>query len=267
MMQIILTLALPIALSACAKENASTPVITEASSSCTELLSEIDKQALSNEHKPLDNYFKSRIEMAKKVCPKSFQRDFSIAQLLAVSGEYDDAIIILNKLDSNNPELELNKLDLLFWMFYAKINDVEGTKIAHEAISKYPDNPKARLIFSVNKCLIGSCKDELQNLIDLDKQLRKIQALPYLAQAYLENEDYLLAADTFDKAINISGISALSDKSMYVAVISNLNLQHDEKAKSIYIAYIQAKPNVKTAYVHDAKAALDSLGLLDNEEK
>lgn len=266
MMQYILILAMPIALSACAKENVSAPVITEASSSCTELLSEIDKQALSNEHKPLDDYFKSRIMLTNKECPKSFQRDFSIAQLLATSDEYDTAIVILSKIDSDNPELELNKLDLLFWLYSAKLNVVNSAKIVNEAISKYPENPKARLILSVNKCLIGSCKDELNNLINLDIKLKNIQALPYLAQAYLENEDYLLAAETFDKAISISGISVLSDKSMYAAVISNLNLQRDEKAKSIYIEYTQARPNVNTAYVHDAKVALDSLGLLDNKE-
>lgn len=265
MMQFILTLALPIAISACAKEDASISVSTVTPSSCTEILSEIDKQALSNAHKPLDEYFKSRIEMAKNLCPTSFQRDFSIAQLLAASEEYDEAINLLNGIVSTRSEDEIQRLHLLFWIYISEVNRDKVTEVVSAAISNYPDNPYTLIMLSVNNCFIGSCKNELNQLIKLDKELFIVATLPFLAQAYAENNDYKNASITFDKAINLSGISGLSDKKMYIAVISNLNIQHDENAKSIYIQYTQANPNVNTAYVNNAKAALDSLGLLDNE--
>lgn len=266
LMQCILILAMPIALSACAKENVSAPVITEASSSCTELLSEIDKQALSNEHKPLDDYFKSRINRANKECPKSFRRDFSIAQLLAASEEHEAAINLLNEIVSVKSEYEIQRLHLLFWIYVSEVKDSKAAEVVSKAVSKAPENLYTKLMESINKCLIGSCEGELERLIDLDSKLHSIPALPYLAQAYSENGDNKSAAATISKAINYIGINGLSDQAMYCAVISNLNIQNDDEAKSIYILYMQAKPKANTAYTQDAKAALDSLRLLDNEE-
>ncbi len=239
----------------------------ETSVSCGKILNELDQQALSNEHKPLNDYFKARIDLANKECPKTFQRDFTIAQLLATSEEFEPAVELLDSIETKDPEFDVKRLDLLFWIYSSNLNQAKAVETINQAVSKYPNNLHTLMMVSVNKCLVGNCKDELGTLIKVDNELRKIAVLPFLAQAYIENGDYKNASLVLDKIINLDGIGSISDEIMYKAVLSNLNIQNDEVAKSIFISYMQANPDVNTTNTHDAKAALDSLGLLINEDK
>lgn len=264
---IIYILPISLALSACENNNFSASTSTYDLNTCKTLLDEIDQQAFINADKPLDDYLKSRIEMARKECPKSFERDFSIAQLLAASNLPKESINLLNSMNSNVPEEEIKRLHLLFWIYMYEAEGDKISEVVKSAASKYPDNSYTLMMESISKCYFGSCKDELNQLIKLDQEIQSIPALPFLALAYAQNSDFKNASITFDRVIKITGINGLSDISMYAAVVSNINLERYDKAKYIYNQYIQANPNINSVYVNNANTALGLLGLLDNEKK
>lgn len=244
----------------------------DAESACNEMISML---ADRNDKFLVDYSDEDRklYEEIGRECPASFDRDFQLANYLYLTDQYEKALIIFMRIKSNDPIAEPKRLVALFSM-YSRSDPNRSTVYANEVIERFPSSVYAKQMRGLMLCDQGRCGEALSDLIEANSELRNLTTLANLGYSYADHDRYEEAARCFDIILAEKyRIRALTDLTMYVGVVSYVNMGRYAEANQLYENFVseiskggRSKNIDKAAAILDGVAKEQAEGLQDSQE-
>lgn len=249
---------------ACSAGTDSSPIgevqTTTASDQCVKLMAQLTKHLDNMRFDLRDADLMTLVPAIRKECPQSFDRDINIAGLMATGPSRDEAFSLLQKIESSDDNDEPKRLALMYSIYLKDLNYVLASNIARRAKTRFSSNAYSRMIFGVDTCLHGSCRDAQNDLLYADQELHSVAALPYLAYSFADSGNFFAAAQCFDKLHEAHGLQALNDMVVYVGVISYINVGRGSDAQQLLADFLRLHPEADSVdNIVKAKAAIASV--------
>lgn len=211
-----------------------------------------------------------KVDDLKNRCEASIERNYQLAIYDGNKGDLQSTITLLNEVVSDDPELEPQRLAMLYWAYYATYQNRDlMVDLVREATQKYPDSPYSRMIIGVQSCrsgVAGKCADALSDLKFADESTHEIRLLPYLAYAYADAGDFKGAAAYLDQMHSLVGDRVLDDRIVYIGVVTYANVGRASDARELLSRFLALHPGMpETKSVQMAKEVLRQNALLNGD--
>lgn len=233
-------------------------------SNCDSLLSEVAKGNTGLIAGGPSADLSRKVAALRDECKRSFERDFQLAVYSTNTGDPDQAISLLQGIASNDPQTEPKRLSALYWSLYRTFSRREERGIvAADARARFPDSPYTRLIGGAEDCIKGKCASALADLQFADSQLHEVEGLQFLAFAYAANDDFRNAEKTLDLLRRVAGDRTMTERLVYVSVVTYVNMGRGAEAKGIYTRFLQQFPaSIQGNFMRKSRDVLTQSGHL-----